>query len=74
LNSSNVRVISSATPPRLRTWPPSPKVVLPIALLVGLALGAGLALLRGAARDQRRAAAPAPSAIKGARSFRAVDA
>ena len=75
LNSANVRVISSATPPRLRTWPPSPKIVLPVALLMGLALGAGLALLLGARRDRRRGTPLAtPSPIGGARSFRAVDA
>lgn len=74
LNSSNVRVITTATPPRLRTWPPSPKVVLPLALAMGLALGAGVALLLGARRDRRPPALPMPSTIKGARSFRAVDA
>lgn len=73
LNSSNVRVISSATPARVRTWPPSPKVVLPLAFALGLALGAGLALLLGANRDERRRPSlTTPST--GARSFRAVDA
>ncbi|MCJ2033892.1 GumC family protein [Methylobacterium sp. J-068] len=74
LNSSNVRVISSATPPRLRTWPPSPKVVLPVALLAGLGLGAGFALLRGSRRDRHHDRRPPPAPVKGARSFRAVDA
>lgn len=74
LNSSNVRVISSATPPRSRTWPPSPKVVLPFALLVGLAVGSGLALLFGARRDRRLAWPVTQKSMSGARSFRAVDA
>ncbi|TXM79086.1 lipopolysaccharide biosynthesis protein [Methylobacterium sp. WL69] len=73
LNSSNVRVISAATPARLRSWPPSPKVVLPLALALGLALGAGLALMRGASRDRRDEATRMPAPL-GARSFRAIDA
>ncbi|KQP30501.1 lipopolysaccharide biosynthesis protein [Methylobacterium sp. Leaf104] len=74
LNSSNVRVISTATPPRTRTWPPSPKLVLPLALLLGLGLGAGAALWLGARRDHRVAQRLRPSVSTGARSFRAVDA
>ncbi|MFD0937777.1 Wzz/FepE/Etk N-terminal domain-containing protein, partial [Methylobacterium trifolii] len=35
LNSTNVRIISSATPARQRTWPPSPKVAVPLALALG---------------------------------------
>ena len=73
LNSSNVRVISSATPARVRTWPPSPKVVLPLALALGLALGAGIALMLGSGRDKRRSV-PTSHAPLGGRSFRAVDA
>ncbi|MGU3358718.1 GumC family protein [Methylobacterium sp. M6A4_1b] len=73
LNSSNVRVISTATPPRTRTWPPSPKLVLPLALLLGLGLGAGAALWLGAHRDRRVAQRLRPSVSTGARSFRAVD-
>ncbi|WP_336485619.1 GumC family protein [Methylobacterium nigriterrae] len=71
LNSTNVRVISPATPARLRTWPPSPKVVLPVALVLGLALGAGIALLLGADRERRRSAR---TPFEGTRSFRAADA
>lgn len=74
LNSTNVRIISPATPARTRTWPPSPKIVLPAALVLGLMLGAGIALLLGANRDHR-----APMIVKAgppaaARSFRAADA
>ncbi|KAB1075206.1 GumC family protein [Methylobacterium planeticum] len=71
LNTTNVRIISPATPARLRNWPPSPKLVLPIALLLGMALGGAIALTLGADRDRRRAAR-APK--RSARSFRAADA
>ena len=47
LDTTNMRVISAATPPLGRTWPPSPKLVLPAALLLGLLAGAALAVLRG---------------------------
>lgn len=71
LNNANVRVISSATPARVRSWPPSPKIVLPLALGLGLLAGAGIALLLGAGRDRRRSET---SAVPHRRSFRAVDA
>lgn len=73
LNNTNVRVISSATPARLRTWPPSPKVALPVALAVGLLLGAAIALVLGADRDRRRSHTVRRAATT-ARSFRAADA
>ncbi len=46
LDSTNIRVISAATPPLGRSWPPSPKMLLPVALLLGLLAGAALAVLR----------------------------
>ena len=65
LNTTNVRVISVATPARQRTFPPSPKIVLPAALVLGLLLGAAIALALGAGSDRRRglreAARPGPS-------------
>ncbi|MEE7450820.1 lipopolysaccharide biosynthesis protein [Methylobacterium radiotolerans] len=71
LNTTNVRIISVATPARQRTFPPSPKIVLPVALVLGLLLGGGIALLLGADSDRRRnlRAANRPAA-----SFRAADA
>lgn len=71
LNTTNVRIISAATPARQRTFPPSPKIVLPVALVLGLLLGGGIALLLGADSDRRRnlRAANRPAA-----SFRAADA
>lgn len=47
LDTTNIRVISAATAPIGRSWPPSPKTVLPAALLFGLLLGAALAVWRG---------------------------
>ncbi|MCJ2012926.1 GumC family protein [Methylobacterium sp. J-076] len=73
LNSTNVRIISVATPALQRTFPPSPKVVLPVALLLGLGLGAGVALLLGADADRRRSLRQQASQ-SAPRSFRAADA
>ncbi|MEL6062788.1 MULTISPECIES: GumC family protein [unclassified Methylobacterium] len=71
LDTTNVRIISAATPARQRTFPPSPKIVLPLALVLGLLMGGGIALALGADSDRRRSqrAAPRPAA-----SFRAADA
>ena len=73
LNNTNVRIISSATPARIRAWPPSPKVVLPVALAVGLLMGAGIALMLGADRDRTRGRV-ARRVMPAARSLRAADA
>jgi len=72
LNTTNVRIISVATPALQRTFPPSPKIVLPVALLLGLALGAGIALLLGADADRRRSLRQAGQPT--GRSLRAADA
>ena len=71
LNTTNVRVISVATPARQRTFPPSPKVVLPAALVLGLLLGAAIALMLGADSDRRRSLR---EAVRPGPSFRAADA
>jgi polysaccharide biosynthesis transport protein len=71
LNTTNVRVISVATPARQRTFPPSPKIVLPVALVLGLLLGGAIALVLGADRDRRRTRR---AATRPAASFRAADA
>ncbi|MCJ2052283.1 GumC family protein [Methylobacterium sp. J-070] len=71
LNTTNVRIISVATPARQRTFPPSPKIVLPVALLLGLLLGGAIALTLGADRDRRRTLR---AAARPAASFRAADA
>ncbi len=72
VNTINVRIISAATPALQRTFPPSPKVVLPVALLLGLGLGAAVALMLGADADRRRSLRQASQPI--GRSFRAADA
>ncbi|GEP08983.1 GumC family protein [Methylobacterium gnaphalii] len=73
LNNTNVRIISTATPARIRAWPPSPRIALPVALVLGLMLGGAIALLLGADRDRKRARkARRPSADT--RSLRAADA
>lgn len=71
LNTTNVRIISAATPARQRTFPPSPKIVLPVALVLGLLLGGAIALMIGADRDRRNNLS---AAIRPAASFRAADA
>ncbi len=54
LNALNVRIISDAVPPLQRSWPPSPRLVLPAALLLGLLVGAGLVLAPTLAAGVRR--------------------
>ncbi|SEH39126.1 Uncharacterized protein involved in exopolysaccharide biosynthesis [Methylobacterium sp. 275MFSha3.1] len=71
LNTTNVRIISAAVPARQRTFPPSPKIVLPVALVLGLLLGGGIALMLGADSDRRR---KLRAATRPAASFRAADA
>jgi polysaccharide biosynthesis transport protein len=71
LNTTNVRIISAATPARQRTFPPSPKIVLPVALVLGLLLGGAIALMVGADRDRRN---NLRAAVRPAASFRAADA
>ncbi|MDP4005933.1 GumC family protein [Methylobacterium sp. NEAU K] len=71
LDTTNVRIISAATPARQRTFPPSPKIVLPVALVLGLMLGGGIALALGADGDRRRFQR---AAARPGTSFRAADA
>jgi polysaccharide biosynthesis transport protein len=53
LDATNVRLISQATPARQRTFPPSPRIVLPAALGLGLLLGAVVILLLPTGRRKR---------------------
>lgn len=69
--TTTFRVISAATPALQRTYPPSPMVVLPIAFLAGLVLGAVVALILGADEDRRRFRKEADPSN---RSLRAADA
>ncbi len=66
LNTTDVRIISVATPARQRTFPPSPRSCCRWRWSLGLLLGGGIALLLGADSDRRRtlraAASPPPRA------------
>jgi polysaccharide biosynthesis transport protein len=61
LNTTNARVITAATPPRDKTWPPRKAILLPAALMAGLGLGGVLAL----ARSAMRGGPPAPGLAAG---------
>jgi polysaccharide biosynthesis transport protein len=56
LNTTNARVITVATPPRDKSWPPRKSILLPAALLAGLGLGGLLALGASALASARRPA------------------
>lgn len=54
IDTTNVRVISTAVPPPARSWPPRTVIVMAIGGVAGLALGMLLAMGLGMARDMRR--------------------
>jgi uncharacterized protein involved in exopolysaccharide biosynthesis len=54
IDTTNVRVISTAVPPAGRSWPPRTILVIAIGAFLGFALGMMLALVRGARRDLRQ--------------------
>lgn len=54
LDTTNIRVISSAVPPTTRSWPPSTAIATAAGGLLGLALGVMLVIAFGLARDMRR--------------------
>lgn len=65
LDTTNVRVISTAVPPAARSWPPRTVVMLGVGAVGGLAVGMMLAVLFGIIGDlrkPRRKAAPASAA------------
>jgi succinoglycan biosynthesis transport protein ExoP len=53
IDTTNVRVISRPLPPKAKSWPPRTVILLGIAAVLGLCLGIGLALMRGAWRHLR---------------------
>lgn len=55
IDTTNVRVISTAVPPPARSWPPRTVIVLAMGGFAGLALGLLLALIWGIVGDMRRA-------------------
>lgn len=54
IDTTNVRVISTAVPPPGRSWPPRTALVIAIGAFLGFALGMMIALVRGARRDLRQ--------------------
>jgi len=55
INSINARIITHATPPDFKSWPPRLLILLPAGLVFGIALGLGLALLRERVGARRHA-------------------
>ena len=56
IDTSNVRVISTAVPPPGRSWPPRTMLMILLGLVGGFFLGALLAIGRGISRDLRQPA------------------
>jgi uncharacterized protein involved in exopolysaccharide biosynthesis len=59
VDTTNVRVISTATPPAGRSWPPRTSLMIILGAFAGFAIGLFLALARGIWRDLR---SPSPAA------------
>ncbi len=66
LDTTNVRVISTAVPPPARSWPPRTVVMLAAGAFGGFAAGMGLAVLFGIVGDLRRPARRKPAATPAA--------
>lgn len=58
IDTSNVRVISTAVPPQARSWPPRTILLILVGAVLGFALGMLIAATRGALRDLRGSARP----------------
>ncbi|TIS55087.1 MAG: lipopolysaccharide biosynthesis protein [Mesorhizobium sp.] len=54
IDSTNVQVISSAVPPKARSWPPRTALVIGMGAFAGFALGMLLAIAMGILRDMRQ--------------------
>lgn len=54
INTSNIRVISRALPPKSRSWPPRTMILLAAGAFAGLGIGIGIALLFGLLRVLRQ--------------------
>ncbi|OBZ95143.1 cell shape-determining protein [Pararhizobium polonicum] len=54
INTSNIRVISRAMPPKSRSWPPRTLLLLAAGAFAGIAIGIGLAVLSGMLRVLRQ--------------------
>lgn len=60
VDTTNVRVISTATPPAGRSWPPRTSLMIIVGGIAGFAIGLFLALARGIWQDLRLPPPPAP--------------
>jgi len=60
IDTTNVRVISTAVPPAGRSWPPRTVVMVGLGAIGGLFLGLALAIGLGIRQDLRHAPAPSP--------------
>lgn len=63
LDTTNIRLISTAVPPPVRSWPPRTIVVMAAGVAAGLLLGLVLAIGLGARRDMRHAPKPAGAGV-----------
>lgn len=61
IDTTNVRVISTAVPPQSRSWPPRTSLLIVAGTILGLAAGLFLALARGMLRELRE---PQPAAAE----------
>jgi len=61
IDTTNVRVISTAVPPQSRSWPPRTSLLIVAGVVLGLAAGLFLALARGMLRELRD---PQPAAAE----------
>jgi succinoglycan biosynthesis transport protein ExoP len=53
LDTTNVRVISTAVPPAARSWPPRTVIMLALGAIGGMVAGLGIAVIIGVLRDLR---------------------
>lgn len=53
IDSTNVQVISTAVPPKGRSWPPRTAIMIGVGAVAGLLLGMLLAIMMGIVRDMR---------------------
>lgn len=65
IDTTNVRVISTAVPPADRSWPPRPALMIGVGGVLGFVFGLLLAVVFGVRRDMRQAPRRADAAIAG---------
>lgn len=65
IDTTDVRVISTAVPPSSRSWPPPITLMVALGLCGGFMLGMLLAVIRGMARDLRQPGQTSSAAFRG---------